>query len=438
MLSLKVKIKLDYNQQVIVETMSNEHRLLYNYLLQSIKESSKTFKELNQIYKNYRNDNCLTINSKSAQNTCISFINNIKSFYALHKKDKSVQFPYKFKSYKYFKSFMFDYNKGDGGFILKNNQLMINLFGNKKTRESKDLIIDLPKYVTNKINDNNIKTLTFTKEDNGDYYLVFIYGESNSNKIINKDFLSIDLGYSQLVTCYSNKIDNFSVENLKLKKLQKRIEYLQSYKDSKKKHSNSYNKINKSFKRVKKKQVNKLKDFQHKLSTKIISICKENQIGNLIVGDIQVKKVIFNKINDLKKQIKQAKLDNDVFKEACLTLALQTEYKKQKINGLSKSTTLGRFKTFLEYKSIKEGMEFHSINEAFTSQQNCITDEIMYSSNLSNRSVEVKPGVVIDRDLNSAINIAKKCKVTWLDHQMDFNLSKMYLNVHANELVKYE
>lgn len=40
--------------------------------------------------------------------------------------------------------------------------------------------------------------------------------------------------------------------------------------------------------------------------------------------------------------------------------------------------------------------------------------------------------IFIDRDLNSAINIAKKCKVLWFDQFLDkincFNLNKMYLN----------
>ena len=374
MLSLKIRIAPNQNQQIIINTLADEHRLLYNHLLQSIKESPKTFKELNEIYKNYRIGNKLTINSKSAQNTCISFINSIKSFYALKKKDKSAKFPYKFKSYKYFNTFMYDWNEGKGGFNIKNNKLTINLLS--KRHDSKKLIMDLPNYAKI-INESNIKTLTFTKKDDS-YYLIFIYGETLSDKIINDDYLSIDLGYSQLATCYSNKIDNFSVENLKLKKLQKRIEYLQSYKDSKIKGSNKYNKINNLFKKIKKGQVNKQKDFQHKVSTSIITKCIENSIGNLIIGDIKIKKII-NKGN-------------------------------RKINGLSKSTaSLGRFKTFLEYKAKKVGLKFHSINEAYTSQMNCLTSEIMFSSDLSNRVVEVSKGIFIDRDLNSAINIAKKC-----------------------------
>ena len=102
---------------------------------------------------------------------------------------------------------------------------------------------------------------------------------------------------------------------------------------------------------------------------------------------------------------------------------------------MSKSTlSISRFKTLLEYKSNKAGIEYHSINEAYTSQQNCLTGEIMFSSNLSNRIVEVKPNLFIDRDLNSAINIAKKCKVLWSDHLLNFNLDKMYLNINSGKL----
>ena len=103
-LTIKVKVKLDINQSIKLETLSNEHRLLYNYLLGSIKDKSLTFKELNELYKNYRNENQLTINSKSSQNTCKFLINNIKSFYELRKKDVTAKFPYNFKSYKYFTS----------------------------------------------------------------------------------------------------------------------------------------------------------------------------------------------------------------------------------------------------------------------------------------------------------------------------------------------
>jgi putative transposase len=403
MLSLKVRVRLNQEQKIKLETLSNEHRLLYNYLLGSIKEKSLTFKELNQLYVNYRHQNQLTISSKSAQNTCINLINNIKSFYELKKKDVTAKFPYKFKSHKYFTSFVLDSNNGNGGFQIKNNILTINLLSCSK--ESMKLILNLSEYCSN-INNENIKTITFKKENKNDYYIIFVYSETPSNNKLNKsNFMSIDLGYSNLVTSYSNKIENVQIKNLKLKKLEKTIEKLQSIRDKKKKYSNKYNKINNLFKKQKRKLSNKVIDFQHKVSTYIINECVKNDIGSLIVGDIKVKKVICKE--------------------------------NKKLSGISKSTlSLGRFKDFLEYKAKKSNMDHYHVNESYTSQQNCLTNEIMFSSQLDNRIVEINKGLFVDRDLNSAINIGKKCKGVWFTHDLDFNLNQMYYDVSNDEMIR--
>ena len=404
MLSLKVRVRLNQDQEIKLETLSNEHRLLYNYLLSNIKNKSLTFKELNQLYVNYRHQNQLTINSKSAQNTCIKLINNIKSFYELKKKDITTQFPYKFKSHKYFTSFMYDYNNNKGGFQIENDILTINLLSCSK--ESKKLIFNLPKCCLI-INNENIKTITF-KRENEDYYIIFVYSETPSNnKLDKKNFMSIDLGYSNLVTLYSNKIENVQIKNLKLEKIEKTIEKLQSIKDKKKKYSNKYNKINKQFKKQKRKLSNKVIDFQHKVSTYVINECVKNDIGSLIIGDIKVKKVICKE--------------------------------NKKLSGISKSTlSLGRFKDFLEYKAKKSNIDHYHVNEAYTSQQNCLTGEIMFSSDLSNRIVEIDKGLFIDRDLNSAVNIGKKCKGVWFTHDLDFNLNQMYYDISDDVMIRVE
>ena len=219
---------------------------------------------------------------------------------------------------------------------------------------------------------------------------------------------------------------------MKLKKLQKTSEFLQGKKDLKLKGSKAFKKINKIFRKVKRKQVDKQKDFQHKVSKNIVDLCVKNEIGNLIIGDIKVKKVIRNNTKSIKKKIKECTDDK---KLVILKDKLIKEYEKIKINGLSKSTALGRFKTMLEYKSNMAGIEFHSVNEAYTSQANCLTGEIMFSSKLDNRVVEVSKNLFIDRDLNSAINIAKKVKVVWLDHVLNFGLDKMYMDSHSNLLL---
>jgi len=368
MLSKKVKLFLNYNQQLILETLSNEHRLLYNFLLEKVKDNLD-FKSINENYKLFRLANNLTINSKSAQNTSIVLINNIKSYLSLKKKDKTARFPNKFKSHKYFTSFMLDYNNGCGGFKIKDGHLELNL-NNPKNK----VIFNLPDYV-NHISNENVKTITFKKEDN-DYYLIFVYQEVNEIKELNKDnFLSIDLGYSRLLTGSSME-ENIIINNFKQKKLNGYISKLQANRDKYKKGSRKYRKINSKLKRKKSKLVNKQKDFLHKSSKKVVDFCIQNNIGKLIVGDINVKSII---------------KESNYF-----------------INGLSKSTSnLGRFKTFLEYKSKNVGIEFILVNEAYTSKINCLTGNIEFDSSLNNREF-VYENIIIDRDINSCINILKK------------------------------
>ena len=381
MLSKKIKLSLNYKQELILNTLSNEHRVLYNFLLEKVKDNLD-FKQINENYKLFRNTNNLTINSKSAQNTSINLINNIKSFLSLKKKDKTARFPRRFKSHKFFTSFMLDYNKGCGGFKIKDNKLELNLDSCKNK-----VIFNLPDYL-NDISNDNVKTITFTKE-NDDYYLIFVYQEESKIKKLNKDnFLSIDLGYSRLVTGCSNK-ENIKIDNYRQVKLNKYISVLQGLKDKFKKGSRRFNKINSKLKVKKSKLVNKQNDFLHKSSRAIINYCVKNDIGKLVVGDINVKSVI---------------------KES-----------NHFINGLSKSTTsLGRFKTLLDYKSGNEGIEFILVNEAYTSKINCITGLIEFDSSLKNREF-IYDDVVIDRDINSCINILKKSG-QWLSQDSIKNL----------------
>ena len=386
MLSKKVKLSLSSNQKLILETLSNEHRLLYNFLLEKVKDNID-FKQINQNYKIFRKENNLTINSKSAQNTSIGLINNIKSYLTLKKKDKSARFPNKFKSHKFFTSFMLDYNKGCGGFKIKDSKLELNL-DNPKNK----VIFNLPEY-TNDISNDNVKTITFKKE-NDQYYLIFVYKEASRIKILDKEnFLGIDLGYSRLVTGCSKK-GNIKIGNLRQKKLDDKVSSLQGIRDKFDKGSRNYRKIDTKLKVKKRKLVNKQMDFQHKSSRNIVNYCLENNIGKLIVGDINVKSVI-NKDN-------------------------------YRINGLSKSTgNLGRFKKFLEYKSKNLGIEFILVNEAYTSKINCLTGRIEFDSSLNNREFFYE-GMVIDRDVNSCINIIKKSGI-WLsqDSVKDLLLNKI-------------
>jgi len=93
---------------------------------------------------------------------------------------------------------------------------------------------------------------------------------------------------------------------------------------------------------------------------------------------------------------------------------------------------LSRFKGFIQYKAENRGIKFILVNEAYTSQKNCLTSERNLSSALDVREVELEKGFMVDRDLNSAVNIAKKYGALWTVHPFSkyslLNVKEMSFN----------
>lgn len=398
--TLKVRVQLDNLSKIKLETLSNEHRMLYNYLFNHTK-TSKTcdFKQLNELSRDYRKSNNLTISAKSAQNTTRLFIQNVKSFYSLRKRDKTAHFPYKFKSHKFFTSFMHDVNCGNfDKFVLEEDKLILKL-ANKGT-----LDISLPEIVNSRVSKENLKTITFYHKDNS-YWISFSYEVNNIKSQENQNFLSIDLGLKSIASCFSNSTESFCVENSRFKNLERRKRNVQSKAASCKVGSRRHKKLSKTFRKLNHKKSNCAKDFQHKVSRKIIKICQENQINQLIIGDIKTKKLVQPNT--------------------------KIKYKNRGLNASTQNEgTLSRFKTFLCYKAKEVGIDVSLVNEAYTSQENCLTGERNLSSDLGHRTVEVSENLVIDRDLNSAINISKRIKPTWFRHFDKQVLEKVALTYH--------
>lgn len=284
-----------------------------------------------------------------------------------------------------------------GGFKLNENNLSLLL--NRKSF----LDIEFNNYLNLKF--EQIATIEFIKEKRW-YYLIITFNENVKKLKDNENYVAIDLGTKSIATCYSNKINNLQIENTKFINLEKRIENLQRKLSNKKRYSKRYNRIKEILNKKYKKLSNKNKDFQHKVSRKIVNICIENEINTLIVGDIKTKKCINKYANKLNK------------------------------NNQGRGT-LSRTKEFLKYKSQLSGINFHLINEAYTSQFNCLTGKKEFSSNLNIREDEIKDGLIIDRDLNGAVNIYKKFtnefKVEWSNHLQELlTLDKMYMDHNSN------
>ena len=115
------------------------------------------------------------------------------------------------------------------------------------------------------------------------------------------------------------------------------------------------------------------------------------------------------------------------------------KYKQKKIaHSRNKSTQneglLSRFKSFINYKALIKGINVLMVNEAYTSQTNCLTGIRNLNSDLNIRRVNLGHDFIVDRDLNSAVNIAKKYVALWSVHSFN-KYSLLNVNeINSNEL----
>ena len=83
-----------------------------------------------------------------------------------------------------------------------------------------------------------------------------------------------------------------------------------------------------------------------------------------------------------------------------------------KLTKTSRSFSESAIATFMElltYKCQNSDTELETINEKWTTQQNCLTGKLFKDKvELSDRVVQLSESIVIDRDLNAAINILKR------------------------------
>jgi IS605 OrfB family transposase len=306
-----------------------------------------------------------------------TLFNSIKGFYEAKKFDKSVQFPNRYKSTRFFQPLYFSFLKNSCTIKIINNSIVELTF-----QEHKKIQI-ICKYNTKKF---NLLTLPFTKEghkliynpSHKCFYFHFCIDpklkENNSDKSI-----FIDLGQKNLITGYipeTNEILKVSGANLKYPKLTKRKEHIQSLLNKKKKWSRKWKHLNRTINRLQSKETNKKRTFLHKISKKLT-----DNFNTIVVGDLKgIKKNTQSKIKNINK------------------------YKNQ-------FWPISLFVNMLQYKSNTfSGNRYYKINESNTTKK-CNTCNHLQEMTLSDRIYNCKNcGMVLERDTNSAINIYYKFK----------------------------
>ena len=196
----------------------------------------------------------------------------------------------------------------------------------------------------------------------------------------NNQYQAIDLGITKIVTAVNTQGKFFETKTPRSDQYwNAKIDSIKSRRDHCKKGSKRWDRLHKTYRQMEAKKSHQIKDFQHKLSKKMIENTKANTI---IVGDLNVKKMAQSK--------------------------KVTGKKKRSINRSTQNQGyLSRFIGFLTYKAELRGKKVIRIDESYTSKA-CHSCGKLHDMPLFKRNMVCDCGNIIDRDRNSAINIMKR------------------------------
>ena len=317
--------------------------------------------ELKKTYTDWKK-----LNSKAIQTIATELFGSYRSFFNLIKKDKSANLPRKIEN--------FDYHTlswNQSGWIIKENNIII--------------INKIPfKYKSNlNINELKIKEIRIkfirnkwlcdiVVNDNVKYY---------DKILIDTRVLAIDLGLEKLCHGIDNKGNQIIIKN-KSKKIndyyQKQISKIQAKRSKTIKGSNRNLQLKKPLNKCYYKKNEQIKQALHIQSKKLVNM----NYNTIVIGDLTVKRLMSTEgVNENKKNIRKS------FSKSNITMFLQ----------------------FLKYKCQVKNINLTKIDEKWTTQLNCLTGKLFKNKiELKDRKVQLSGTIIIDRDLNSAINILER------------------------------
>ncbi len=270
----------------------------YNLCLEQLK-ADPDFKKVHPVSKEFQHQH-KEIYSKHAQNIGRDAINAVKSFYAKKKKDKTAKYPKNFRKYSVITLDANIQTRNDrlgnkvvyfgGGFKLYDYKLQISY---------PQLFLDFSKstyFKSTEINKDTVKQIFIKIDKEMKIWMIFIYAEKKKERTtFNKEFISIDLGIASIASIYSSKGECFKYKTQRFKGLEKVKDELKAKRDRHQRYSKNWWRLHK---KVQKKQAqisNKRTNYLHKASRHIVNYCMQNNIDNIICGDIQTKKLKIDK-----------------------------------------------------------------------------------------------------------------------------------------------
>jgi len=293
---------------------------------------------------------------------------NFKSFFTLIKKkrsgnyDKLIRIPrYLDKEGRYITTF------------IKQNVSKKSL--KKGLIKLSSLSIEIPTKVT----ESNLVEVRVLPRNNHHVIEVVYKVEQKEPKSDNGRYASIDLGLDNLATVSSNVVKPFIINGRPLKSIN---QYYNKEKARLQAHLKGNKKTSKRIKSITNKRNNKVKDYLHKSSRKIVNFLVSNNIGTLIIG--------YNE--EWKQNINLGRTNNQAF----VNIPFYTFIKQ------------------LEYKCKLEGINVILTEESYTSKCSFLDGESLeehenYLGKRIKRGLfKSAKGKLINADLNGSLNILRK------------------------------
>jgi len=261
-----------------------------------------------------------------------------------------------------------------------------------------------------------VKQVEIFKDLKNRWFISIIYKIQEPKYKDNGLYQAIDLGVSNIVSAVNLHSKFIQIKNNRADLYwKKKIKAFQSRRDHCKKYSNKWKKYHRKLSKMQRKCSNQLRDFQHKISKKIVTHTKANTI---IVGELNVKEMTKKKKGTGSAQ--------------------KNKVNKTLNHSVYNTGSLGRFVEFLTYKAKLVGKRVIRIDESYTTQRCCICGKLKKRS-LGERTILCDCGNHLDRDLNSAINIMNKFLQNKQNY--DFLLQQPSLNeesfLQKKDLLRY-
>ncbi|MGO0882161.1 RNA-guided endonuclease InsQ/TnpB family protein [Clostridioides difficile] len=374
----------------IAKNLANE--AIYNIRQYYFQEGEYLNYEKNYVLlkdsSNYKN-----LNSNMAQQILKEVDGSFKSFFGLLKLVKKGK--YSFKDIK-----LPHYLPKDGfttlviGFVRLNNNQLIIPYSRQFGKEHKKVIITIPPI----LKDKKIKEIRIIPKAKARFFEIqYTYEVKEEQRKLNKNkVLAIDFGINNLATCITSTGESFIVDGKRLKSINqwynKQNARLQSIKDLQgyvKRNTNQQKSNTRN-------RNNKVNDYMAKTARIIINYCLKNDIGILVCG--------YNETFQYRSNI--GKVNNQTFVHI----------------------PFGKLRDKLEYLCKLYGITFLKQEESYTSKASFFDKDIIPTYNDDNPKeyefsgkrikrglYQTKKGMILNADVNGALNILRKSNVVSLD-----------------------